>query len=467
MNLKTDNRYYTALTAYLLGLDMEKYDISFIDHMEIPVELDNNKEALILRNLCILRNNLLNSYDSLSSFFSTTLRNIIDSPSVDQSCVKYLKSVGIDLRITNARASDYIRSISDIINDYAKRISNSDLLPEWASSVLRECYCGIFTVQKRVSGVTLAKIYSRLRKKYPYQLFVGFDLSTYTHNLLYRDSMLFSNIQTLAGVKDVVSYDRLLVATSQDLDPDNEAEGTFTLTREDTKNALSDFLGNSSKILIIVDCENTHVDTVVAVINDVSRSNIKGNKYKIVLVDDEKCHEDWEIVKLFTNFEVEHIEMHRLKSQKSTVDMRLALIVQREVLKNGIDGVVLISSDSDYFCLMESMHETDNFDSFFVVFEGDRVGNEYLNRLEEWGIGCIPSSYLDVSDFAAEKSKLYKSWILSCLNENYSFSVSKIFELVSKNISISDGDKESLTKMISDKLTLVSKSNGDISFVFK
>lgn len=296
--MKTDNRYYTALTAYLLGLDMEKYDISFIDHMEIPVELENNKEALILRNLCILRNNFLNSYDSLSSFFSTTLRNIIDSPSVDQSCVKYLKSVGIDLRITNARASDYIRSISDIINDYAKRISNSDLLPEWASSVLRECYCGIFTVQKRVSGVTLAKTYSRLRKKYPYQLFVGFDLSTYTHNLLYRDSMLFSNIQTLAGVKDVVSYDRLLVATSQDLDPANEAEGTFTLTREDTKNALSDFLGNSSKILIIVDCENTHVDTVVAVINDVSRSNIKGNKYKIVLVDDEKCHEDWEIVKL-------------------------------------------------------------------------------------------------------------------------------------------------------------------------
>lgn len=431
--MKTDNRYYTALTAYLLGLDMEKYDISFIDHMEIPVELENNKEALILRNLCILRNNFLNSYDSLSSFFSTTLRNIIDSPSVDQSCVKYLKSVGIDLRITNARASDYIRSISDIINDYAKRISNSDLLPEWASSVLRECYCGIFTVQKRVSGVTLAKTYSRLRKKYPYQLFVGFDLSTYSHNLLYRDSMLFSNIQTLAGVKDVVSYDRLLVATSQDLDPDNEAEGTFTLTREDTKNALSDFLGNSSKILIIVDCENTHVDTVVAVINDVSRSNIKGNKYKIVLVDDEKCHEDWEIVKLFTNFEVEHIEMHRLKSQKSTVDMRLALIVQREVLKNGID----------------------------------RVGNEYLNRLEEWGIGCIPSSYLDVSDFAAEKSKLYKSWILNCLNENYSFNVSKILELVSKNISISDGDKESLTKMISDKLTLVSKSNGDISFVFK
>ena len=48
MNLKTDNRYYTALTAYLLGLDMEKYDISFIDHMEIPVELENNKEALIL-----------------------------------------------------------------------------------------------------------------------------------------------------------------------------------------------------------------------------------------------------------------------------------------------------------------------------------------------------------------------------------------------------------------------------------
>ena len=322
-------------------------------------------------------------------------------------------------------------------------------------------------MQKRVSGVTLAKTYSRLRKKYPYQLFVGFDLSTYTHNLLYRDSMLFSNIQTLAGVKDVVSYDRLLVATSQDLDPANEADGTFTLTREDTKNALSDFLGNSSKILIIVDCENTHVDTVVAVINDVSRSNIKGNKYKIVLVDDEKCHEDWEIVKLFTNFEVEHIEMHRLKSQKSTVDMRLALIVQREVLKNGIDGVVLISSDSDYFCLMESMHETDNFDSFFVVFEGDRVGNEYLNRLEEWGIGCIPSSYLDVSDFAAEKSKLYKSWILSCLNENYSFNISKILELVSKNISISDGDKESLTKLISDKLTLVSKSNGDISFVFK
>lgn len=116
---------------------------------------------------------------------------------------------------------------------------------------------------------------------------------------------------------------------------------------------------------------------------------------------------------------------------------------------------------------MESMHETDNFDSFFVVFEGDRVGNEYLNRLEEWGIGCIPSSYLDVSDFAAEKSKLYKSWILSCLNENYSFNISKILELVSKNISISDGDKESLTKMISDKLTLVSKSNGDISFVFK
>lgn len=468
MNLKTDNRYYTALTAYLLGMELSKYDISFVDHFEIPNEVENNDDAMILRNLCMLRNNFLNSYDVIDSFFTTTLRNIIEAPEVNQNCVKYLEAANINLRITNATSADYIRHLSNLINEYARKVSNSDLLPKWATSVLRDCYCNIFTVSKRTSGMTLSKTYERFRLKYPYQLFVGFNISEYQHNLLYRDSTLFTNIQELSGIEDVTSYDRFLMTGNSDFESDdNKTRGTYSVTREEASDSFSDFLSNSSKILIIVDCENTHVDTVVAVVNEVSRSNIKGNKYKIVLVDDERCPADWEIIKLFTNFEVEHIEMHRLKSQKSTVDMRLALIAQREVLKNNIDGVVLVSSDSDYFCLMESMQETDDFNSFFVIFEGDRVGEGYLSRLNKWGIGSMPASYLDINDFVAEKSKLYRSWILNCLNANYSFSVSKILDLVSQSVNISNGDREALGKLISDKLTLVSRSNGDISFSFK
>ena len=79
---------------------------------------------------------------------------------------------------------------------------------------------------------------------------------------------------------------------------------------------------------------------------------------------------------------MEHIEIERVKENKSLVDMRLALRVSQEFYEKQVDSYVLVSSDSDYWALISSLPKA----RFLVMIEHDQCGPDLKNALAEHGI---------------------------------------------------------------------------------
>ncbi|MCD7761145.1 MAG: hypothetical protein LUH16_05145 [Clostridiales bacterium] len=56
-----------------------------------------------------------------------------------------------------------------------------------------------------------------------------------------------------------------------------------------------------------------------------------------------------------TDYNTEHVVVGRIYEHKSQVDMTLAANTCREVYLNQVDSVILVSSDSDYWALIQSL----------------------------------------------------------------------------------------------------------------
>ena len=67
----------------------------------------------------------------------------------------------------------------------------------------------------------------------------------------------------------------------------------------------------------------------------------------------------------YVDFSVEYIRIERLKDNKSLADIKVAARTCQEYYKNGVDSFVLVSSDSDYWGLIEELSEA----NFFVMIE--------------------------------------------------------------------------------------------------
>lgn len=102
----------------------------------------------------------------------------------------------------------------------------------------------------------------------------------------------------------------------------------------------------------------------------------------IILFDDIHASTGWDLLEQFTTIPVEHIEIERVKQNKSLVDMRLAMRVSQEFYENTVDSFVLVSSDSDYWALISSLPKA----RFLVMVEHDKCGPDLKAALAEHGI---------------------------------------------------------------------------------
>ena len=89
---------------------------------------------------------------------------------------------------------------------------------------------------------------------------------------------------------------------------------------------------------------------------------------KIILIDDVNASLAWRYFENRTSIEVTHIMIERVLSNKSLVDVRLTAEASREHYKNNVDSFVLVSSDSDYYALIEAMPDA----RFLVVLEKEK-----------------------------------------------------------------------------------------------
>ena len=161
------------------------------------------------------------------------------------------------------------------------------------------------------------------------------------------------------------------------------------------KNGIYDFLERSRKTAIVVDCENADPYKLYATLNNLDQVALLEKISKIILYDDRHTTAAWKILEQFTQIQIEHHMVDRIKENKSLVDIRLTTGTCREFFQNDTDSFILASSDSDYWGLISAMPEA----HFLVLVESEKCSPNIKRAMIDAGI-----TYCYTDDFCTGNS---------------------------------------------------------------
>ena len=330
------NSTYTLVSpmAYLIGIDKENFGEEnarpFL--LKSYEELDAHKEARIIRNLCRIR---------------TSFRNIGSVPNlIPSEAVAQLEQDGIRIYKAKPDIDEYIISINCEISNRINQVAR--FFPEW---VKWDYVKPIFLMPNgtKKDGIKKAgEYYKSDTRRYPFHCWINWDVVATSPeskgNILYNDEKFVT-----------ILYER-----------HEDRFENLSLVRDagnHTMRNLGRLLEQCKKCLIAVDCENSDAVKLAAALSSLPTEQL-GKISKVILFDSEYTTAQWKTLVDRTlstavdekaNLELEHIKVERLNQNKSQCDMALAVRTSREVYTSGVDAVILVSSDSDYWAMIRQL----------------------------------------------------------------------------------------------------------------
>ena len=187
-NLYHDSTYeIVSIAAYLIGVPER---IFLNDHeppkIEVYRRLDLNKNARIIRHLCLLRTAIEQNYKFINELMKFEFKSIINMPEyVPYESIRQLAEDGVSVaRKSCQKPSDYIVEINRVISD---RINNcKSLFPMWLNwEYMRD----IFIMPDGLTNEgtkAAADIYYENKPFYPYQVYMNWPPSD-EGNIFYND----------------------------------------------------------------------------------------------------------------------------------------------------------------------------------------------------------------------------------------------------------------------------------------
>lgn len=366
--------------AYLIGVP-RKYYLSDGEGLELEQfqMLEKDKNARIVRNLCMLRTAIERNYGEVNYQIYHNLKNLHTLPEqIPQECLTQLEHDGISIIKANYKVNQYLIDINCHIGN---RINNcKKLLPMWIEwDYVRELFIMPNGLNEAGLKAAAAEYYAN-KWSYPYQVYLNWSYGDHG-NILFNDKKF---ITLLYEVNEDCFTDLSKVSDASDL----------------TKESIYDFLEESEHTVVMVDCENSDPYKLYAMLNNLDQQALLSRIYKIILCDDIHTTTAWDILREFTDIPVEHIEIERVSSRKSIVDQALSVRAVIEHYQNGADSIMLFSSDSDYWGLYRQMPLV----RYYVMVESCKFGSDNRNALLAAG---IPFSYMD--DFCTGNSNKIKT----------------------------------------------------------
>ncbi|MBR3383568.1 MAG: hypothetical protein IKG85_11120 [Clostridia bacterium] len=348
--------------AYLLGVPKRIFEN---DHeppkLEVFGQLEYDKNARIIRNLCIIRTAIEQNFKKISDMMRLEYRSILSMPDlVPGESIMQLSSDGISfIKKSSTKLYQHVIEINRLISD---RINNcKSIFPLWVNwDYIKE----LFVMPDGLSEEGTKKAaerYYNYKNRYPYQMYMNWE-PTDVGNILFNDKKFVRLLYSWHG--------------------DHFAEQSrVTDAGKYVKTSIYDFVNSSRKTVVVVDCENSDPYNLCATLNNLDYGVMKKIS-KIILFDDVHTAVAWRILESYTKIPVEHNMIDRIKGNKSLVDITLASRTCREFYSNSVDSFVLVSSDSDYWGLISTLPEA----SFLVMVEHQKCGPDIKAALEEAGI---------------------------------------------------------------------------------
>ena len=426
--------------AYLIGVKKELFDN---EHESPKIEwyekLKIDKNARIIRNLCMLRTAIERNFSAILSRMTYDLKNLNTMPDlVPVECIKELTEDGICIIKANYKPAQYIIDINRLIND---RINNcKDLFPIWLNwNYVKELF--IMPNGLCESGIrAAASEYYAKKNSYPYQVYINW--SYYDNgNILYCDQKFIDLLYESHGDRFT---DRSKVSDAG----------------EKTKSQIYDYLDSCKRAAMIVDCENSDPYKLYATLNNLDQNALLDKIAKVILFDDVHAASAWQILDRFTDLEIEHIMLERVKDDKSYLDVQLTARACKEFYKNDIDSFILVSSDSDYWGLVSELEEA----RFFVMVEHRKCSPAIKKALENKGV-----TYCYIDDFNTGNSNAIKESaiideVYRAIDEQCCFNINDILEsaLVSTRAELTDVEFRQFWNKYVKNMRLVIDDDGEV-----
>jgi len=324
------------------------------------------------------------------------------------------------------------------------RINNcKSIMPIWLNwEYIRDLF--IMPNGLKDSGLkAAASEYYEYKGRLPYQVYMNWP-GSYDGNILYNDK----------------KFVKLLYEGHEDYfgDMSKVSDAGFL-----TKSSIYQFLEDSNRVEIVVDCENSDPFKLYAMLNNLNQEALLDRIVKIVLYDDVHTTSAWDILNKFTQIPIEHIEIERLMERKSYLDVRLATGACKAFYKENIDAFILASSDSDYWGLINELDEA----RFLVMVESGKVGTAIRKTLEDSGI-----TYCYIDDFCTGNSYEIKveallAEVRKTIQNSLSLNVSEMMEnaYTVTRADMSEAERRQFFNRYIKPMKLVVGSDGEAKIV--
>ena len=433
--------------AYLIGIPLKVFERDQNEFgslkMEYYLELDQDKNCRIIRNLCLIRSAMEKYYKHINDQMRYEFKSILSIDAIPQDAIKQLGEDGINfIKGSSKFLADHIIEINKLISD---RINNcKHVLPLW----LNWDYIKSLLVMPNghtSKGVKQeAEKYYTYKNLYPFQTYINWTPKE-IGNILLNDKKFVLMLYHMHH-EEFTDFSKVSSA------------GAFV------KDRIYEFLDSSEKIVFAVDCENTNPYRLIATLRDLDEK-YTSKISSVILFDDVHTASVWRLMDKFVNIPVEHMLIERVKGDKSLVDIALTSRVTKEHYRNDVDSFVIVSSDSDYWALIKEL-ETANF---LVMIESSHCGPDLKNALNSKDIFYC---YLD--DFYTGNTEDVKEYALfnemkEYIKKRVQLNVHDMFEhaLTQTRVDITESEQKQFFNKHIRSLQLYIDDDGNLQVKFK
>ena len=431
--------------AYLIGVPKRIFDNEHEPpQASIYRQLDADKNARIVRNLCIARTAIERNYKAINETMKDGLYTLYSMPqAVPTECLSQLSEDGVRfIKSSSTKLFQHIVEINRLLSD---RINNvRSLFPLWLNwDYIRDLFLMPDGFTEEGTRDAAKRFYTNM-SCYPYQMYINW-YPVDEGNILYNDKKFVTLLYHWNGDR-FTEYSKVS-------DVSHVVKGT-----------IYDFISEAQKIILLVDCENADPYKLSVTLRGLDEDSIRKIE-KILLFDDIHTTSAWSVLEQFVSIPVERILVERIKANKSQVDMQLASRAFLEFYENHVDSYILVSSDSDYWALINNLPRA----NFLVMVEREKCGPDLKHALAESGIFYC---YLD--DFysgSAENLKLTTLFreLYKYLDRSVHVNINRMMDEVlwSTRITMTDAEKQQFIRKHLRNMTLAIDDEGNVSLELK
>ena len=362
-----------ALTiGYLLGVKPEHLRLIPDSPEEYEIfepTLSKDNELNAIRYLNNLRTNIMLSFTEISR----KMRDLTPIDQIDKLKDDFSRLRKIDINIYTGR-KDLYEYIKLINKEIGKRIDKAKAyFPNWVNfSHIRTAFVCPQNMNYEEEGIR----FSCNRNIYPYHKYFYWKFPEESGNILLSDEKVLRVLYENGG-EEFRERERVVDVSDA------------------VKENIHVFFDKVSKIQAFIDGENVDPYRFSSMIDGLTEDEI-GKIDKIVVYYDVKYStKAWRVLGRFVRgVEVELIGVERIYEEKSLVDHKLVNGVSKAVYRDGVDSVMLCSSDSDFWTVIEDVEA-----NYIVMVESDKCGKEFKEILKDHNVFyCYTDKFIQRED---------------------------------------------------------------------